>query len=347
MPLPRRALLIGALPWAACLPLRPSGAQAAEGAEAKRLQLFGPWNGVAGLAVSPDGGNLAALSLQTVRVWDVKERAEHFNRPWTGSGLPGATPLAFSPDGKLLIQGSEAYEHATRALRVKLDRSSDPERERFEAGGVAVSPDGKLLATYGGTLYHFQLKLWDLESGKWLRTLVPWAAGACYLHSAGFSADGARIAADVNGSVRIWEVATGKLLSTLPGPGGLTLDRVAYSPDGKLLAATGYEVDGQRAPTRRVLRIWDAGTGSIRRQVELGPYVSTPGQISLAFSPDGRLLGVSNGRVRFFRPDTGAAAGELPENLIATRIVFFPNSPRRLAVGQSDGQVSVWSVPED
>jgi WD40 repeat protein len=329
---------------AAVLP-RPS--HGAAGAEPELLQFFGPWNGVAGLAVSPDGSRLAALSLRTVRVWDSKERSETDSRPWAGSGLPGCTPIAFSPDGKLLLQGTEAYDLTTRAVRVKLDRASDPEPELFEPGGVAVSPDGKLLATYGGTLYHFQLKLWDLETGKWRRTLVPWSPGTSFLHSAAFSPDGARIAADVDGQVRIWEVASGKLLRTLAGPGGLTLDQVLYSPDGKTLAGAGYEVDTQRNATRRVLRLWDAGTGEVRRTIELGPYATTRGPVSLAFSPDGRRLAVSNGRVRFFRPETGEPAGALPENVIATRVLFFPNPPLRLAVGQCDGQVSVWKIPRE
>jgi len=345
MPLLRRTLLTGALFMvsAACLSGKPTRA---ERTEPELLQFFGPWTGVTGVAVSPDGTHVAALSLGTVRVWDTKERSERFNRPWSGSGQPGCTPVAFSPDGKLLAQGSELFDLVGGSLRVKLDASADPKPELFHPGGVAISPDGKRLATTGVTLYHYQLKLWDLETGKWLRTLVPWRPGTSFLHSAVFSPDGAQIAADVDGAIRIWDVKTGALLRTLPGPGGLTLDQVVYSPDGKTLAATGYEVDGNQAPTRRVLRLWDASSGTVRHTVELGPYRSTSGPMSLAFSPDGRLLAVNSGRVRFFRADTGAAAGELPEKVSATRLVFFPNSPRRLAVGQSDGLVSVWTVGE-
>lgn len=344
MPCRYRLLLSGALLLAvSCGALKPTRA---ERAEPELLQVFGPWTGVAGLAVAPDGSQLAALSLQTVRVWDVKERGEQLVRPWKGSSHFVSTPIAFSPDGKLLAQGSEVYDLKGGVVHSKLDPSTEPKHELFEVDGVAVSPDGKLLATTGGTLYHYQLKLWDLETGKWLRTLVPWHPGASFLHSASFSPDGAQIAADVDGAARVWDMRSGELLRTLPGPGGLTLDQVVYSPDGKTLAATGYEVDGQRDPTRRVLRLWDAATGSIRHTVELGPFASTPGQMSLAFSADGRLLAVGSGRVRFFRPDTGAPAGTLPERAAATRVAFFPNSPLRLAVGQSDGQVSVWAVPE-
>jgi WD40 repeat protein len=338
-------LAAGALLLAvACALLKPTRA---ERAEPELLQVFGPWTGVSGLAIAPDGSHVAALSLQTVRVWDVKERGEQLHQPWKGSNLPGFNPLAFSPDGARLVVGPNVYDWSGNHLRVTLDPNTEPKHEYFQPDGVAVSPDGKLLATTGGTLYHYQLKLWDLESGKWLRTLVTWESATCFLHSAAFSPNGAQLAADVDGAVQVWDVRSGELLRTLPGPGGLTLDQVVYSPDGKTLVGAGYEVDAQRNATRRVLRFWDANTGSVRHTVELGPYATTRGQVSLAYSPDGKLLAVSNGRARFFRTDTGATAGILPEHVVATRVAFFPNAPLRLAVGQSDGQVSVWKVPAD
>ena len=62
-----------------------------------------------------------------------------------------------------------------------------------------------------------------------------------------FSADGAWLATgEVGGPVLIWEVATGKLHKTLQASGP-----VAYSPDGKVLVAEAVDKDG---PTGKLMR---------------------------------------------------------------------------------------------
>jgi hypothetical protein len=170
--------------------------------------------------------------------------------------------------------------------------------------------------------------------------------GTSFVNSVAFSPDGRRVAADIDGGAGLWEVETGKLIRRLKGPGGLTLDQVVFSPDGESLAAAGYEVDEKRDATRLVLRFWDAGTGAERRTLPLGEYRDRRGRISLSYAPDGGLLAVCDGRVRFFKPSDGSAAGALPENADAVTVAFFPaGKARRLAVGQPDGRVSVWSVP--
>lgn len=311
------------------------------------VQLYGHPAAVVGLAVSPDARTLAAVNLGTVRLWDLEERAERLSIQWGGNGLPSSTPIALSRDGKLLANGPEIYDLAAGQVRVRLNPASEPEAEKFRAvGSVAFSPDGKTLATAGGVLYHYQAKLWDAGTGKWKRTLLPWAPGTSFVNSVAFSPDGLRVAADADGEVRIWEVETGKPLHRLKGPGGITLDQVVFSPDGSTVAAVGYRVDERRAPSELVLRFWDTRTGAERRDVSLGPYAERRGRFSLAYAPDGRVLAVSDGRVRLFDPESGKETGALPERVVGTRIAFFPaGKERRLAVGQPDGLVSVWSLP--
>src|SRR5207249_103821 len=70
---------------------------------------------------------------------------------------------------------------------------------------LAVSPDGKLLATccrMEGPIY-----LWDATTGQQLRQIGDAARGAYSLH---FSPDGSTILAARFGAIGLWDVATGK-----------------------------------------------------------------------------------------------------------------------------------------
>ena len=337
----RRAVLRGGVALAAGLAASQSAAENA--VTPKLAQLYGPSAAVTGLAISPDGKSMASLSLGTIRIWDLVERVERHTLKWVGHGFAGATPLAFSPDGKLLAHGDEIYDLTTNQARVRLRKKTDPTPEIFTPDSVTFSPDGKTLATVGGELYHFQLKLWDVATGDWKQTLVEWSSGTCFLHSAVFSPDGSQLAADVNGDVRVWDAKSGKPLHLLKGPGGLTMDQVLFSPDGETLTATGYEVDGQKNGTSRVLAFWNASTGAPRKPVPLGRPDEGVGPRSLSYSPDGTLLALCDGRVRLYHPEDGSLAGSLPEHVAASKVAFFPGKDRRLAVGQRDGLTSVWT----
>jgi WD40 repeat protein len=74
--------------------------------------------------------------------------------------------------------------------------------------------------------------------------------------------------------VRVWDADTGREILTLKGHTGL-VRRVAFSPDGRLLASAGGAV-----------KVWDAATG----QETLTLQGHAGGVSSVAFSPDGRWL---------------------------------------------------------
>jgi dipeptidyl aminopeptidase/acylaminoacyl peptidase len=109
-----------------------------------------------------------------------------------------------------------------------------------DAKGIAISPDGKLLAT-GHTQYcaRGEAKLWELETGRELATLT---ARSGMVKAVAFSPDGKTLAANADSDtwdkppdVRLWDVATRKVRHTLAGH-TKRLAAVAFSPDGRGLS---------------------------------------------------------------------------------------------------------------
>jgi WD40 repeat protein len=196
---------------------------------------------------------------------------------------------------------------------------------------VAFSPDGKTLASASkdGTI-----RLWDVTTGQNLKTLnVPGVTGA--FNGVAFSPDGTLLAgASDDASAYIWDVASGQLSMTLSDANN-PLEAVAFSPDGTLLAGGSSDEN---------VYFWDVASGQLIRHVFTGDY---NGVSSVAFSPDGKTLAVTNGEngsVLLLDVATGQKGKTLasPDQTVVIYIAWSPDG--KTIAGSNGNNVALWNA---
>jgi WD40 repeat protein len=110
---------------------------------------------------------------------------------------------------------------------------------------IAFSPDGKLLASgsVGKTI-----KIWQIGTEEELRSLKTGSVGVTSLkghsdriNSLAFSPDGKILASGSDDkTIKIWQLATGKLICTLTGHLA-AVQSVAFSPNGLMLVSGSWD----------------------------------------------------------------------------------------------------------
>jgi WD40 repeat protein len=161
-------------------------------------------------------------------------------------------------------------------------------RQRAVGAQLAVSADGKsIIGVRGGKL----LSVWDTATGKLRQTRE--LPGESWGRSE-LSSDGRWVVTDVgmpDPHLKLWDAGTGK-----PGP-KLAIERaryvmpVAFSKDGKRLAAVGHW-RGKDGKYNHLVRAWNLATGKEVFSKKVNINVASD---LLAFSPDGKHLLTSFG----------------------------------------------------
>jgi WD40 repeat protein len=188
----------------------------------------------------------------------------------------------FTPDGDRLLVLSQ--DQTGRGSTAVWDLAARQKRTlpALLWGTDYISPDGRLAFSYD-EVQGPDLQVWDLASGTPLRkislalpTAAPGKMGPSLI-SASWSADSKRLAANVNGQVRLMEIE-GSLNTALPRFAHTgNLSSVAVSTDGRLLASGSND---------RTIGLWNAQDGQFAGLLE--GYAS--GVTAVAFHPTAPVL---------------------------------------------------------
>ncbi|HEV3026130.1 MAG TPA: hypothetical protein VG457_01075 [Planctomycetota bacterium] len=139
----------------------------------------------------------------------------------------------------------------------------------------SLAPSGSAFAVFDANI----VRLVDPRNGRELQTLIGHVG---MIHDAGWSRDGSLIATSgYDETVRVWETATGRQVLNIKPLYSFACS-VAFSPDGRLLAAGGSD-DGQ-------LKIIDVASGGIVRGIQTADSTL----YALEFTADGRYLIVNH-----------------------------------------------------
>jgi WD40 repeat protein len=323
---------------------------------------------LAACALAPDGKTLAMTMRYegTIRLVDASTGKEirRFEGHGRGSGTRSVTRIDFSPDGKTLA--SVATDGTIRLWDVATGKETSklaPLQGDLDPL-VKFSPDGKMLVSKDGG----NVRLWDVATGKELRKLQE-AGGNPQLGVGGaggkpggsapvdvaFSPDGKTVAVGNVGSINLWETRTGKKVQEIVLPTekitfpigaqtiALTVSAVAFSPDGKTLAAA---VDtGKMTYETRGIHLYECDTGK-----KTGELVGSNRQqmiFSLAFSPDGKTL-ASTGRgatIQFWDPARGKeiVRGGDGNEMWVEAVAFSPDGKTIASAGR-DNTITLWEA---
>jgi WD40 repeat protein len=235
-----------------------------------------------------------------------------------------STAVAFTKDGRsLLVFTADRKVQVWDFAGSSFSRSFEPDNDVRRSGPLAAAGLFATASTTAG------VKIRDATSGRVTASFtVPFAGSR--VGSLASSADGALLA--ISGGdpaassatlIRVVDQAGQTRFQSAAGLG--TVNAIAFSPDGGVLVAAGYDTD---------IRVWDVRTGQLKHLVEEMPLA----MFDMVFSPDGKHLATAGADQIIYLWDTKSwkiarkIEGQ-PETV--QRIRFSPDGTKLVSGGMS------------
>ena len=228
---------------------------------------------------SPDGRTLGSVDISgIVALWDVAtgRNLRTLRVPCTLAGCL----LGFTSRGDAVAVGADPSSKAIEIWDVSGGRML--RRVNAEPDALVMSSDCRILSANEHNKKQL-VKLWEIPSGKELRTL---SLGPYYSSDQpllGLSPDGRTLALFREHRIEVWDIAGGKQQDFDVGADRFKL----FAPDGRTLVSQSWYAD-------ETVHLWDASTGQQIKALGKGEGIKT-----VTFSPDGHrvALGRQNGLI--------------------------------------------------
>ena len=265
--------------------------------------------------------------------------------------------FAFHPNDSTLISGGYSgrliWWESEAASKAKPIRSVAAHRGYIRA--VAVSPNGKLVATGGNDLV---VRIWSADTGELVRELT---GHKRHIYNLAFHPNGQHlVTGDLMGVLKKWDVRTWKQVFEFQGTkilvgwdvkfqsdcGGIR--GIDFSPDGKTLAIAGItEVSNAFAGIGKptvVLFDWKTG----KRVRVMKPKTKITGHCwGVRWHPSGEFLvgvcGSSSGYACFWKPTEETSFHDFKLPSVAYDVDIHPDT-LRIAVALFDKTVRLYSL---
>ncbi len=297
---------------------------------------------ISAICFFPSGKSLAVSGFLNGRSiaqeWNVS--SGKLSHTFPSKNFASVVALTISPDGKSVVDGGESFLeswNAASGLETKILNLGPGVRGSV----VAVSPDGKKIASGGSGSFVGNLQLTDASSKKTANlpttanqgiTAVTFSYDGSILATAGLRAPYSGGSTVLTSVLELWSVATGALITSL-GPTPDSITALAFSRDGKTIAAGGSSANGA------VIRQWDVSTKV--QGADLFP-AEADGVNALAFSNGNELADATQGSggplVHIWNQGqtlVGTYQGQDPSTASLTALQFSPQTETLVFGGNS------------